>query len=318
MITYLTHKEVDFDRYDQCIDLSYNGIVYAYSWYLDMVADDWDVLVEGDYHAVMPLPKRAKYGIHYVYQPYFIQQLGIFSHTPLGEETTLMFLNAIPKRFKYIDTNLNTCNSMSNGHGYQVHGLPTYELDLSAPYEQLRLKYSSNTIRNLKKAKKNELFVTHHGRPEVIIDAFRQNRGSSLNSFSEKDFLVLKHVIYSGMHRGMVQVYTAYTHENNFCAGVVFYKSHNKAIFLFSGSTPIARANGAMFFLVDSFISDHAEEKLVLDFEGSADKNLARFYSGFGSKECVFLQLRINRLPILLKPVFGMYDLCRRGLRMIL
>jgi hypothetical protein len=87
MITYLTHKEIDFEKYDRCIDLSLNGIVYAYSWYLDMVTDDWDILVEDDYKSVMPLPKRKKFGIHYIYQPFFVQQLGVFSVVPV----TVMF-----------------------------------------------------------------------------------------------------------------------------------------------------------------------------------------------------------------------------------
>jgi hypothetical protein len=308
MITYLTHKEIDFIKYDRCIDLSLNGILYAYSWYLDMVSDDWDILVSDDYKTVMPLPKRKKFWIHYIYQPFFIQQLGIFSMFPVTADICQSFLNAIPKHFRIIDTNLNTFNAAADHGTLKAQSLPTYELDLSKPVIQLRSEYSSNTLRNINKAKKQDLFIARHGRPETIIETFRENRGSLLKSFSEKDYQVLTHLIYSGIHRGLVKIYSAYTRENNFCAGIIFYRSHNKVILLFSGSTAISRDNGAMFLLVDSFISDHAGQKLVLDFEGSSNKSLARFYSGFGSKECVFLQIRMNRLPIFLKPAFKLYD----------
>jgi hypothetical protein len=313
MITYLTHKEIDFEKYDRCIDLSLNGIVYAYSWYLDMVTDDWDILVEDDYKSVMPLPKRKKFGIHYIYQPFFVQQLGVFSVVPVTDDVCQAFLKAIPNHFRYIDTNLNTCNIVSEHGAIAMRSLPTYELDISLSYGQLRSEYASNTLRNLKKAKRYDLFIARHGRPETIIDTFRQNRGKTLKSFSERDYQVLKHLIYSGIHRGMVTIYSAYTRENNFCAGMVFYRSHNKSILLFSGSDQAARENGAMFLLVDSFIKDHAGQQLVLDFEGSSDKNLARFYSGFGSKEYVFLQIRMNRLSVCLKPAFKIYDTCIRS-----
>jgi hypothetical protein len=61
-----------------------------------------------------------------------------------------------------------------------------------------------------------------------------------------------------------------------------------------------------MFFLVDEFIRDHSGQDLVLDFEGSSNPKLARFYMGFGSKECVFLQLKINRMPWFMKPLVNL------------
>jgi hypothetical protein len=49
-------------KYDTCMAQSLNSRIYAFSWYLDAVADHWDVLVYGDYEAVMPLPWRQKMG----------------------------------------------------------------------------------------------------------------------------------------------------------------------------------------------------------------------------------------------------------------
>ena len=112
----------------------------------------------------------------------------------------------------------------------------------------------------------------------------------------------------------MVTLKSAYTADNNFCAGIVFFKSHKKAVWLFSGATPEARENGAMAMLVDSFIRENASKEMVLDFEGSSDPNLARFYQGFGSEECVFLQIRKNRLPLILKPAINTYLYLRKVL----
>ncbi len=315
MIRYLKHSEIDFEKWDACMDDAINGIFYGYSWYLDMCARTWDALVEDDYRAVMPLPVRLKGGIRYLFQPFFVQQLGVFSRHGLNAEVTRRFLDAIPASIRYLDYNLNTYNVLPADHPLVDGRLVTYELDLIPSYAHLYAKYSDNTRRNLKKAEKNALFLTPHGRPEDIIHAFRQNRGRWGVPFREEDYRVLKHLIYAGMHKQMVSLKCAYTADNNFCAGIVFYKSHKKAVWLFSGATPEARQNGAMAMLVDDFIREHAGKEMVLDFEGSSDPNLARFYRGFGSEECVFLRIRKNRLPILLKPAINAYFYLRKATR---
>jgi hypothetical protein len=79
MINYIKHKDVDTEKWDRCIEQSVNGIIYAFSWYLDIVCDEWDALVDDDYESVFPLVKRKKFGINYIYPPFFTQQLGLFS-----------------------------------------------------------------------------------------------------------------------------------------------------------------------------------------------------------------------------------------------
>ncbi len=301
MIRYIPHDDIDFEKWDNCINNAMNGIFYAWSWYLDMCTDSWDALVEDDYRAVMPLPLRKKYGIRYVYQPFFIQQLGVFSTYSLSEDITLRFLQAIPKSIRYAAFNMNTYNRLPMSHSAIIGQGITHELDLIAPYEQIRNTYSNNLRRNIKKAKNSGVYVTSHARPEDIITAFRQNSGRYRVHYKEDDYRILKHIIYSGMHKGLVTIKAAYGSTNNFCGGIVFYKSHKKAVWLFSGSTPEARQNGAMSLLADEYIRENAGTELVLDFEGSKNPNLARFYRAFGSEECVFLQIRINNMPLFFK-----------------
>lgn len=297
MIRYLAHDQIDFEKWDDCIDRSINGIFYAYSWYLDMTAPGWDALVEDDYKTIMPLPNRKRFGVRFVYQPFFIQQLGLFSISSLTPEVTARFLEAIPVRFRFVDLNLNTYNRLDEGSSIKQLQRITHHLDLIEPYEQIAERYSSNTRRNIGKAIKHGVFVTAHGRPEEVIQAFRDNRGKGLNTYKENDYNVLKHLIYVGLHKGMATLMSAYSSQNNFCGGIVFFRSHNKSVFLFSGATPESRENGAMFLMVDEYIKQFAGQDLVLDFEGSSDPHLARFYKGFGSKECVFLQVEMNRMP---------------------
>ena len=99
LIEYKKHSEIDRQRWDACIEGSVNRLPYALSWWLDTVCPDWDALVEDDYRAVMPLTRDRKFGFDYLYQPYFTQQLGVFSSLrPVMPEWSSQFLDAIPDK----------------------------------------------------------------------------------------------------------------------------------------------------------------------------------------------------------------------------
>lgn len=307
MIKYLEHAQIDIKKWDHCIDHALNGIIYAYSWYLDIAAGKWDALVYGDYEAVMPLPVKKKWGVKYVYQPFFIQQLGVFSQNSISDTLIKEFLYAFPPDIKFADYAFNTYNRLSDFDQAEIHPRPTLQLDLIESYESLAAQYNANTRRNIKKAQKSGLFVTQDVKPERIIQAFRQNKGKQIPELKESQYKTLNQLVYTAFHKGRAEMLGAYTANNTLSAGIIVFQSHNKIIFLFSGAEPNSRENGAMFILFDTLIGQNASRPLVLDFEGSKDPKLARFYGGFGAKEYVFLQLRWLRWPGLFKPLARCY-----------
>ena len=112
MINYLRHTQIDKPRWDQCIRESVNSMVYGYSWYLDLVSPGWDALMEDDYTSVFPLTHKRKYSVRYLAQPFFTQQLGLFTSGHLTQELVTRFLNAIPPTFKLVEIHLNSMNKV--------------------------------------------------------------------------------------------------------------------------------------------------------------------------------------------------------------
>ena len=111
MIRLIHSTSLDVQKYDTCISESQQSLVYAYSWYLDIVCDSWSVLVLDDYMAVMPIPHRKKYFIHYVYPPLWILQLGLFSKDrKIKISEFIVYLN---KKFRFIELRLNSENSFT-------------------------------------------------------------------------------------------------------------------------------------------------------------------------------------------------------------
>ncbi len=300
MIKYLTNSEINKDRWDDCIKNSVNGIVYANSWYLDIVADGWSALVENDYEQVFPLISGKKWGINYLFQPVFSQQLGVFSQTLLTEEVVAKFLKAIPPHFKFAEINLNTYNKLPQGK-YQSVEWVNHELDLINAYEKTFNGFSTNLKRKIKKAEKADLSILSNIKPEEIIRIFKENKGKELKTLEEVDYQKLRRLAYMGIYKGLVNNYGVYSPKNELCAGAIFLKSKHKIIFLFSGLTAEGRELNAMALLISSFIKDHSQHHITLDFEGSNDPQLARFYKSFGATKSTYPHLEINNLPLFTK-----------------
>ncbi len=294
MIKHLPSEQIDHEKWDNCINNSYNGIIYAKSWYLNIVHPDWEALVEGNYMRIMPLTITKKFGISYFMQPFFIQQLGIFSQSKMYPEKTLEFIKAIPKKIKYIDTNLNSYNQLTTNTFSKEN--ENYMLDLIEEYSKIRANYSSNNIRNLKKANKHKLSIIKSVKPNEIINLFNTNKGKDVTKWTDVNYKTLERLMYMAIHKGMGVVYGVYTENNQLCAAAFFTRFNKRMIFLFSGSNQTAKQNGAMSFLIDSVIKEHSSSQTTLDFEGSNDKNLARFYKGFGAKKVAYNRIKINRM----------------------
>ncbi|HEY6159592.1 MAG TPA: hypothetical protein VI112_00175 [Bacteroidia bacterium] len=299
MIYHLPHNGIDKKKWDEAIAASANGLVYAYSWYLDIVCPGWEALVKENYVSVMPLTAGKKYNIHYLYPPFFTQQLGVFSKRPPAEKEVAEFLGAIPEKFRYIEVNLNSENSF-NGNSFLIKRNINCELSLGAPYEELFRNFSENTQRNIKKARKKDFQLIADIPPREVIRLFRNNRGKEVHALKDMHYRTLEKLVDAAKRRKMARVWGV-TSEGGLCAGAIFLEDKARSIFIFSGMNGTGKANAAMFFLISEYIKRHAGHDRILDFEGSNDKGLSRFYQSFGSKECVYLQVRQNRLPRLLK-----------------
>lgn len=312
MVRYLTYEEIEKEKWDECISKSFNGNIYGYAWFLDIVAEHWEGLIEGDYDRVFPLTQGRKLGIHYLYQPFFTQQLGIFSKNILTQEVVHEFLNAIPSKFKWIEILLNSYNKVEDGN-FQVISQINHELDLIKPYDSLYKSFSKNTKRNIKNAEKEGVTIARNVKPEKIVDLFRNNRGKDIKHLGDREYMRLRRLIYTCIYANRGEVYGAYNSRNELVGGAFFIKGNRRVTFIFSGLSKEGRHISAMPYLINEFIRNNSNSHLTLDFDGSNDPNLARFYKSFGAKQTTYPKLIINRLPFYINQPFQLIKMLKKN-----
>ncbi len=287
MIRWVKHTEIDPIRWDETIQQAQFPTLFCTFQMLDLLTAEasWDALILDDYDYVMPLPVRAKMGIQYVYFPFFVSQLGIFSSKNVTAQIVSDFLNALPKEYKHIDLTLNPSNDPAYIQQYTI-SLISHQLDLNTDYDNLYNNYAQNTRRNIKTSYKHELSISRDKiSTEEIIRLFCNNRGKRKEvHFKSRDYEILTNVAAQLKKLNCLETWGVHAEDGTLMAGALFVKDFNRYWFWFSGRDNQYAEAKPMFFLMDEFILAHADEECVLDFNGSMNENVARFYKSFGGQ----------------------------------
>ncbi len=304
-ISYLPQSSIDKQKWDLCINNAGNGLIYAYSFYLDAMSKHWDCLVmskgvlsENDYEMVMPLTWNKKYSIHYLYQPFFCAQLGIFGNN-ISAEIVKTFFENVPSKFKYWDFYLNRDNLFSIKN-YPMYERSNYILSLQKNYENLSKKFAQSHIRNIKRAAIQGNTVKKGISIDNVIELAKAQT-KKFSPITKKDYDNFSTLFEILKKKKMAVTYGVYAANNQLTASCVFVFSHQRAYYILAGNHPNGRTSGASHLMIDFFIKEHSGENLILDFEGSNIHSLAFFYKNFGATLEKYPGIKLNHLPAIVK-----------------
>lgn len=304
-IVFLSNKQIDKQKWDEQLAKCSNALVYAQSKYLDLVSPNWGALVKKDYSVLIPLPTRKKFGLlSYTYTPFAIQQLGFFGKcTP---EELAKIIKYIKSNFILIDLKFNFENSwmLLKRHHEILRRNSNFILPLDKNYIEISDNYNKNTQRNIKKSQQ-ENFIIRKSTDVVVLDQliklFKKNKAKDLKVLKQRFYDNIQNVSAWMLGENKGEIYFVVNNKNEVIAGFVILYYTNRATFLFSAASTEGKSKNAMFALIDYFIKENAKKDLILDFEGSNNHNLSRFYRSFGAVEEKYYTFRWQKLPFLLK-----------------
>ncbi len=289
-IQIIPSYKIDQAKWNACIEQSASPLIYAKTFYLDYLADDWHGLVMGDYDCVMPVPWRKKYFIRYTYHVPFIQQLGLFGQ--LSNFAESQCLQALQRFCKYGDYAFNFCN-----------GSPTKDcilknnfiLELSS-YTVISENYSPDLRQNLKKASNHDLTyktVSH----EKSIDIFYELYHAKTPHVSKETFSNFKKLSDHLNVSGNVHCREVINAKNETAAIALFLQDGNRLYNMMNSTPDTGRKISANHFLMDKVLEEFCSKNLVFDFEGSDIPGIKSFYENFGATLQPYTSLHYNRLP---------------------
>lgn len=293
MIRYMRHKEIDHAAWDALLERCPGRLWYARSRVLDLANPGWEALIDEEHGAIMPLTWRSKWGIRYLYNPYGLQQLGVFAPEP-GEHLTRAFLDSVPAHFRYADIWANGGSPVPMGTDWRCAPQNNQILLGDRTISDLRAAYSNNHRRNLRRSPRPT--ISGDITPEAFMDLFERTTGARFGGSPASSGPVLLSILSDAVESGNARL-ACIKLDGTPAAAACYIDWQGRSIFLKSANDERGVAIKAMFHLIDHWIELHAGTGHVLDFAGSNTPSVAQFYAGFGAVNSTYFRYRLNRLP---------------------
>lgn len=273
MIKRLKYHEIDFDKYNACIENSLQNSDYAQREFLDIVTGkSWELIIYDDYEAVMPVPLIVKFGFKIVLMPKLCQQLGIFSNQDSVYINNL-FYNYLTKNYIVLFYAFNGNNEVSNIGLKKSYIIPKNQ------YSEVKKRYSIHRRRNVRiigDLEKNIIFRNSLKSEDKAF--FVENMKGIKKKEDASIYFDLMQTLYE--QKLMNIEILEYKNQIESMAGLYCGKT-NHYLSLFVNKNPLSNTN------IPSIVIDNYLKKTIadqdFDFMGSDVENVAKFNERFGA-----------------------------------
>lgn len=272
MIRRLKYHEIDFVKYAHCLDRSEQRKYSASKDFLDVTSErQWEVLVYGNYEAVMPVPYLRKYGVKIVHNPKLCQQLGVFSakdDADLNEE----FLEYLEKNYLIRIYSFNDDNHFRT----KIRCKKNFLLYPDS-YETIYAKYSPKRKRKLRLdeeiLKEAEIRTISYDEARAFIEAHTIGTNKDGDLF---DFMR----IFENFYNLNTLKFTAFYYQHKIVNVIATYGDHSMVALLGNfNDKDYVKLSGASV-LIDHILKEIIETH-IFDFEGGELPNIEEFFRGF-------------------------------------
>ncbi|MCU4156508.1 hypothetical protein J1N10_11000 [Carboxylicivirga sp. A043] len=266
---WLKRSEIDEKKWDDCIKHSANGHVFAQSWYLDIVCDDWQGVVADDYEAVLPLPLK-RIGFQTVYCPHWTPYLGIINQKPINKKAAWLMLQTVP----YFNINLvmGTHNKLPGMKALRCEARKFAVLDLISEISRLEKRFKPELKPIIELYKKKKINVVRAMDASEYLN-FVNRPGVYANG---DELPALLKMISFALRYKSAGLYAAYDERNQMVAGAFLLKSDKKLSLIHCGdcSSNLEAVKAIIFHILDH----NAGSNLTLEFPFYSDE-VGRFFT---------------------------------------
>lgn len=291
MIKRLKYEEVDWQKYQNCLEQSEQYIFFAEKKYLDILLhQNWEILVDNDYEAVMPIPLAKKWGFTFVVMPLQTQQLGVFSEkdTPELNESFLAFFQQNYKVFYYAFNAKNEFTTL-------LKTRKNYKL-FAEDYENIKKKYSIHRRRNVRitDVLQDKIEFTEADNLNHSESFFTENViGFTNSSLKKRAFENMKNFL----SQNLLNVYELYFDGK--LASQAYLIESEKEDFLvnFINDKKFSKYNLSSIIL-DQIFRKNIKKK-DFNFHGSNISEIAEFYRRFGATEENYAFVESSKIQLL-------------------
>lgn len=296
-IQFLQNNETDKRQWDECITASPNGLLYAKSFYLDIICPGWNALSGANYDWVLPVTHKKKWGISYLYQPPFTQQCGVFAKKGVLVPYQ-QIIKWLQQHYKFWEVSWNYATDSSIFYSpVHINPAANFILDLKNNYESILLNYNNVLIKNLKRSKHCQHVYKITKDFDTCINLYKKHYGHRIPHVTLADYKKFSAICSYAANNKML-VCRQVVNDKGECFAAALLLTDGKRLYnIINVTTEAGRKRQANHFLLDSIIREFSGRDVLFDFEGSDLPGVKAFYENFGAVNQPFFRIKFNDLP---------------------
>ncbi len=283
-------KQIDEKKWETLLAKSpFDQQLFSAKWLLDLVHPEWLVVLVGDYEAGFVIPLKKKLGIEYLVQPLFCQQFSILGNSDL------ITIEILENLFHWIEKKFFKAHFCI---GFSPDFLSKKWIKKDRTNCKLRIEngfqenYASQIKRHLQQAVKHNFKITYSQSPKELIELFVQNNNRKNRYYKTMELVLLEKLISTGVKRGKMLIQELRNTKGVLLSGTVWFVGKKEAVFFFSARDSEAKEKGFFSFMIHNFIMNNLSFNSILNFEGSDNEGLKRYYLGFGAQKETYFEIK--------------------------
>jgi hypothetical protein len=298
-IRIVPYHQIDPVKWDALVEKYADSPIYNTTQYLNSMSDTWKGLIFKDYEAILALPIKEKMGISLLTNPPFLQKNELIGTSDAKANLLPILSTILRNNFKLIDFNI--ANLPAFTAEFKIYQRNNLVHSLHNDYFTIKGSYTKLAKRKIQKANQQDFVFKEEIDAKQIIREFV----TFYNNKIAYTHVHLEHLIHF-IHQYPHHIYTCGVEQN----GVLLYsclllRDKKRLYYLISAPTLEGQQLNATYWCIDQIIQKHANQALILDFEGSEIPEIAFFYSRFGARSEPYWKMTLNKLPFGLKQLIN-------------
>ncbi len=271
-IRLLHNNEIDFKLWDTLILSSPKSSIFHFSWFLELIDDDWYALIANDYNWVFPFFVQKKQ----VYFPQLIPYLGIVSSKTLSVDEFESILEFWNKNFVSIDYHFSKYQYKFSQDPLFIPS-PYFQKDLIKRYNNIAKTFSPEVKQNLDIANNNQLRCISLRSLFNFISFIKEYSNYSMDEIKTIQKIILR---ATRLKRG--KMYSIYNKKNELSAVAFLLFSKSKAYIMYTAYAPEAKKERADYKMINTIIEELCLYNITL--ENHSHNNKSQIFEAFNFK----------------------------------
>ena len=282
-IQIIHRNEINEAKWNSLITQYQESSPYVTLHYLDAVCIKWSALIFDDYQGILPFCWNKKWGVNYIYQPPFLQQM-IYVGETLNSILLEKVIQILYAQFAFLDYKINIPLSTISRKNYII--------DLNQSYELIQNNYSSQTQKNLKN---KSLEIVEGTDIKDFLLFYRNNTIPKIENW-KSEFSQIQQTLLNTLHQKNELLLLGVRFENEIISMTALVHTTGRLVHLMPSSNETGRAKHGTSFIIDHLLKKYAHQPIIFDFEGSEIEGIEKFIKGFGAINHPYFHLMSNRL----------------------